>query len=121
MALADRRSFPETRFLVARGMVGDTWSTESVAPEPLPASVVLLPLKEPGGGDKEGEFVCVRGERDGAADPSMLCHAPGRSRGKKISRFIRFPPNIHKVIMLRNCARIGVFLPKPLSHQNRDF
>lgn len=30
MALAERRIFPETLFLEARGMVGDTWSPESV-------------------------------------------------------------------------------------------
>lgn len=48
IALADRRSFPETRLLVARGMVGDTWSTESVVVVMLPASVLPLPVKDPG-------------------------------------------------------------------------
>lgn len=56
IALADRRSFPETRFLVARGIVGETWSTESVAPAVFPASVLVLPVKEPGR-EMEGEFV----------------------------------------------------------------
>lgn len=49
IALADRRSFPETRFFVARGIVGETWSTESVAPAVFPASVLTLPVKEPRG------------------------------------------------------------------------
>ena len=53
IALADRRSFPETRFFVARGIVGETWSTESVAVVVaaaglFPASVLTLPVKEPG-------------------------------------------------------------------------
>lgn len=53
MALADRRSFPETRFFVARGMVGDTWSTESVVvvvvvPTATLSSALVLPLREPG-------------------------------------------------------------------------
>lgn len=30
MALAERRIFPDTRFFEARGMVGDTWSLESL-------------------------------------------------------------------------------------------
>lgn len=47
IALADLRSFPETRFLVARGMVGDTWSTESVAGVAFPASVLALPVNDP--------------------------------------------------------------------------
>lgn len=50
IALADRRSFPETRFFVARGIVGDTWSTESAAPVAFPASVLVLLVKEPGRG-----------------------------------------------------------------------
>lgn len=48
IALADRRSFPDTRFFVARGMVGETWSTESAAPAGALASVLVLPVKEPG-------------------------------------------------------------------------
>lgn len=56
IALADRRSFPETRFFVARGIVGETWSTESVVPVEFPASVLALPVKEPGR-EMEGEFV----------------------------------------------------------------
>lgn len=47
IALADRRSFPETRFFVARGIVGETWSVVSVAPAAFPASVLVLPVKEP--------------------------------------------------------------------------
>lgn len=48
IALADRRSFPETLFFVARGIVGETWSTESVvAPVVFPASVLALLVKEP--------------------------------------------------------------------------
>lgn len=47
-ALADRRSFPETLFFVARGMLGETWSTESVVPAGAPVSVLMLPVKEPG-------------------------------------------------------------------------
>lgn len=47
IALADRRSFPETRCFVARGRVGDTWSAESVAAVAELASVLALPLKEP--------------------------------------------------------------------------
>lgn len=56
IALADRRSFPETRFFAARGIVGETWSTESAAPAVFPASVLALPVKEPGG-ETEGELV----------------------------------------------------------------
>lgn len=55
IALADRRSFPETRFLVERGIVGETWSTESAAPAVVPASVLVLPVKEPGEGWREME------------------------------------------------------------------
>lgn len=51
IALAERRSFPETRFLVARGIVGETWSTQSAA---VPASVLVLPVKEPGEGWRDG-------------------------------------------------------------------
>lgn len=62
MALADRRSFPETLFFVARGMVGDTWSTESVVVVvTLPASVLPLPVKDPVpliGYPGEGEKTC---------------------------------------------------------------
>lgn len=46
MALADRRSFPETLFFVARGIVGETWSTESVPTATL-SSALVLPLREP--------------------------------------------------------------------------
>lgn len=46
MALADRRSFPETLFFVARGIVGDTWSTES-GPTATLSSALVLPLREP--------------------------------------------------------------------------
>lgn len=53
IALADRRSFPETLFFVARGIVGETWSTESVvAPVVFPASVLALLVKEPEGGER---------------------------------------------------------------------
>lgn len=48
IALAERRSFPETRFFVARGIVGDTWSTESVGAAVFPASVLVLLVKDPG-------------------------------------------------------------------------
>lgn len=51
IALAERRSFPETRFLVARGIVGETWSAPSAA---VPASVLVLPVKEPGEGRRDG-------------------------------------------------------------------
>lgn len=54
IALAERRSFPETRLLVARGMVGETWSTESAAPEAAPASLLALQVKEPGNRDGRG-------------------------------------------------------------------
>lgn len=47
IALADRRSFPETLFFVARGIVGETWSTESAAPAGFPAESAL-PVREPG-------------------------------------------------------------------------
>lgn len=48
IALADRRSLPETLFLVERGIVGETWSTESAGPTVVPVSVLVLPVKEPG-------------------------------------------------------------------------
>lgn len=54
IALAERRSFPETRFLVARGIVGETWSTQSAAG---PESVLVLPVKEPGEGRRDGDGV----------------------------------------------------------------
>lgn len=53
IALAERRSFPETRCFVARGRVGDTWSTGSMAAVAelaavaVLASVLVLPVKEP--------------------------------------------------------------------------
>lgn len=51
MALAERRSFPDTRLLVARGTVGDTCcSTESPAATAAAAAlsaVLVLPVKEP--------------------------------------------------------------------------
>ena len=56
IALADRRSFPDTRFFVARGIVGETWSTGSVGPALFPDSVLTLPVKEPGR-EMEGEIV----------------------------------------------------------------
>lgn len=52
-ALADLRSFPETRFFVARGIVGEIWSTESAAPAAFPASVLVLLVKEPVGGGRQ--------------------------------------------------------------------
>lgn len=48
IALADLRSFPETLCLVERGMVGDTWSTESVVVA-CPPSVLTLPVRDPEG------------------------------------------------------------------------
>lgn len=47
IALADRRSFPETLSLVERGMVGDTCSTESVVVGLFPPSVLTLPVNDP--------------------------------------------------------------------------
>lgn len=85
IALAERRSFPETRFLVARGIVGETWSTQSAAG---PESVLALPVKEPGEGWRDGGGVGTRSEtevprRDAGAgwalNPSMLRHAGGCS------------------------------------------
>lgn len=64
IALADRRSFPETRFFVARGIVGETWSALSVVPVVFPASVLALPVKEPGR-EMEGQFATER-KRDRA-------------------------------------------------------
>lgn len=66
MALAERRSFPDTRLLVARGTVGDTCCSAGSPAAPaatLPLSAVLvLPVKEPvagggggGGGGRGGE------------------------------------------------------------------
>lgn len=88
IALADLRSFPETRFLAERGIVGETWSTESAAPVLVPVSVLVLPVKEPGEGwrETEGEFVPAESEALGhdaglggpwvtAANPSTLRHA----------------------------------------------
>lgn len=99
IALADRRSFPETRFFVARGIVGETWSTESAAAAALPDSVLALPVKEPGGeggGERGGET--TGGERRSGSDvaarfiglrviavrPSMLCHAGRRSHNQEL-------------------------------------
>lgn len=66
IALADRRSFPETLFFVARGIVGETWSTESVvAPVVFPASVLALLVKEPEGG-RDGGRVFIQAEMAGA-------------------------------------------------------
>lgn len=48
MALAERRSFPETRFLEARGMVGETWSPESLVITVTLRSALVLQLREPG-------------------------------------------------------------------------
>lgn len=47
MALAERRSFPETRFLEARGMVGETWSLESLVVTVTLRSALVLQLREP--------------------------------------------------------------------------
>lgn len=48
IALADRRSFPETLCFVERGIVGDTWSAESVAAAAVVApSTLTLPVKDP--------------------------------------------------------------------------
>ena len=89
IALADRRSFPETLFFVARGIVGETWSTESVvAPVVFPASVLALLVKEPEGGEMEAEFL-YRQRWQGLVGlcvitvyPSMLCHARGCSHNQ---------------------------------------
>lgn len=72
--------------------MGETWSTESAAPAVVPASVLALPVKEPGEGwrEMEGEFVQTETEALGhdagldglcvtAANPSMLRHARGCS------------------------------------------
>ncbi len=67
IALADRRSFPETRFFVARGIVGETWSTESVVAAVFPASVLALPVKEPGR-ERDGGRVCRQKERDNGGE-----------------------------------------------------
>lgn len=47
--------------------MGETWSTESAASAGVPASVLVLPLKEPGEGwrETEGEFVQAEGELPG--------------------------------------------------------
>lgn len=47
-----------------RGIVGETWSTESAAPPVVPVSVLVLPVKEPGEGwrEMEGEFVQAESE-----------------------------------------------------------
>lgn len=47
MALAERRSFPETRFLVARGIVGETWSPESLVITETLRSALVLQLRDP--------------------------------------------------------------------------
>jgi hypothetical protein len=93
IALADLRSLPETRFFVARGIGGDTWSTESAAPAATPFSALVLPVREPGRerarGSERGRGrvrEMVRRGRDPsrlcviwAEFPSMLCHAQKRS------------------------------------------
>lgn len=104
IALADRRSFPETRFFVARGIVGETWSTVSVvvaaaAAVLFPASVLTLPVKEPGR-EMERDFEDRKKKKtnDGEGQvrqhgrvgsfvwllfyPSMLCHARGCSHNQ---------------------------------------
>lgn len=57
IALADRRSFPETLCFVERGMVGDTCSTESVVVvvgvEVFPPSVLTLPVNDPERGHRQ--------------------------------------------------------------------
>lgn len=50
IALAERRSLPDTRFFVARGIVGETWSVESAAggvTVETGSSELVLPLREP--------------------------------------------------------------------------
>lgn len=75
IALADRRSFPETRFLAERGIVGETWSTESAAPTlvpvPVPVSVLVLPVKEPG--ERQEGAVCRDRNRGAGTALEGLC------------------------------------------------
>lgn len=47
MALAERRSFPETRFLEARGMVGEACSVDSLLVTGTLSSALMLPVREP--------------------------------------------------------------------------
>lgn len=76
IALADRRSFPETRFLAERGIVGETWSRESAAPTlvpvPVPVPVSVLPVKEPGE-RQEGEFVETETKVQGRFSKGSAC------------------------------------------------
>lgn len=81
IALADRRSFPETLFFVARGMEGETWSTGSVeaaAAAAAATSVLVLPEKEPasetegGDGKKRGRSWLDMAGGDGVLSPRAL-------------------------------------------------
>ncbi|GAA6070980.1 uncharacterized [Tachysurus ichikawai] len=47
MALAERRSFPETRLLVARGIVGEACSVDSLVVTVTLSSALVLPVREP--------------------------------------------------------------------------
>lgn len=47
MALAERRSFPETRLLEARGMVGEACSVPSLFVTVMLSSALVLPVREP--------------------------------------------------------------------------
>lgn len=49
MALAERRSFPETRLLVARGIVGEACSVDSLVVTVTLSSALVLLVREPEG------------------------------------------------------------------------
>lgn len=116
IALAERRSFPETRFFVERGRLGDTWSTESVAPAWTPFSVLTLPVKEPGR-DVGGQFVDTQREKEDIRSdkkgftgvcvtivyPSMLCHAHSCSPTQDYPLH-KISTNIHKTCNT-NCKK----------------
>ncbi|KAJ8392988.1 hypothetical protein AAFF_G00068920 [Aldrovandia affinis] len=87
--LAERRSFPETLFFVARGIVGETWSAESVPTATL-SSALVLPLREPGDtGEEHGQARthalaprchehCTPNERRPSLEP--CCSSPAAPR-----------------------------------------
>ena len=68
MALAERRSFPDTLFFVARGIVGETWSVESAAAVAAVAvvtgiSALVLPLRDPRRGERKSKTMGQRQRR----------------------------------------------------------
>lgn len=101
IALAERRSFPETRFLVARGIVGETWSMESAA---VPVSVLVLPVKEPGEGRTDKGGVGTRTEtevlrRDAGPDGLLIpaCFVMQVAAPiTEITQFVHFTPALTK-------------------------